>query len=211
MFGFDLPCWLLGLLGGIKSLLSNMVTFLTTKPGVYLLIAGIAVGAYWYSGEQGYARAHREDVAAQKLIDKQHALEDQAAITAAYKVAQARQKALDATVAATADAAFKAREAALQRTIDQLRKVAAHVTPETDRTFPVPCGVVRMHDAGALGVTPESLPNPAGLADGEACPVTASHLAEVITVNYGIDHEKDVQIVGLQDLLRTLAAEMAAP
>jgi hypothetical protein len=193
---------------GISAYLGAALTFLTTKPGVYLLIAGVAAGAYWYSGEQGYKRAHREDVAAQKLIDSQHALEDQAAITAAIKVGMIHQQALDAAVQKTADAAAKAREAQQQKTIDNLKRIASHVTPETDRTFPVPCGLLRMHDAAALGIAPEGLSNPPGLADGDSCPVTASHLAEVIVTNYGLYHEAEVQIDGLQHLARTLVAEM---
>lgn len=189
-----LPFW-----NGLKAFIGAAFTFLTTKPGVYLLIAACAAGAYWYSGHEGYKRAQADDAAAAKLAIAQ-------AETAAANKARKDQIALDKGIAAAADKATVQVAKARTITLTITKEVPTYVPVEVDRTFPVPCGLVRLHDAAAIGVDPETLSNPAGLADDAACTLKASDLASVIVENYGIDHEKDAQIIGLQDLARTLKA-----
>jgi hypothetical protein len=67
-----------------------------------------------------------------------------------------------------------------------IQKVPTYVTAQTDAHFPLPCGFVRLHDAAAIGVEAAAVPFPAGYADGQPCPVTASYAASVIAGNYGL-------------------------
>lgn len=190
-----------GIFGAIGRFLSAALTFLTTKPGVYILMAGIAVGAYWYSGHEGYKRGVAETVTADRIATAE-------ATTAAYKAGLLRQQHLDKAISTIAYKTGVEKGKAQATTIYITKRIPIHVTPETDRTFPMPCGLILQHDAAALGVPAETLTNSAGLVDGAACPITASALSEVIVKNYGLYHEAEVQIDGLQDLVRKLAAEI---
>lgn len=62
------------------------------------------------------------------------------------------------------------------------REIPNALTPETDARYPLPHGLVRLHDAAALGVP--AVPDPTGLADDQPSPVAASQLAGVIVDNY---------------------------
>lgn len=114
--------------------------------------------------------------------EKQHALQ---IIIAQDKAADAQKKADDITYGVNAEAA-EARARRLENVIANLRKVADYVSPETDRLFPLPCGFVRMHDAGARDISAAAVALPAGKADGDKCDVTASSAASIIQRNYGI-------------------------
>lgn len=196
-----MPLFLLSFLGGAKSFLSAAFTFLTTKPGVYLLIAGLAAGAYWWSGHQGYNRG-----VAQERSDEALRLAD--ARTKAAAEGARVQHALDQGVSSAATKTATATAKAVIRTITITKEIPHYVTVEVDRSFPLPCSLIRVHDAAALGVDPQTLDNPSGLADGAACPVKASDLAETINENYGLDHQKDAQILGLQELVKTLDQQL---
>lgn len=194
---FAIPFWLMSLFGGIGKAFSALFTFLTTKPGVYVLAVLIGIGALWYSHHSGYSEAQTDDKVAQEL-----ALAD--AQAKAAKEGMETQRVLDANLVSAAEAAGFARGKAQAVTLTITKEVPRYVTVETDRTFPVPCGLVRLHNAAADGVAPETESLPSGLTDADACPLKASDLAQVIVENYGLDHEKDAQIMGLQDLARAL-------
>jgi len=199
MFGFDLPIWALGLFSGIGRFISAAFTFLTTKPGVYLLMAAIAVGAYWYSGHEGYKRAQADDKAAYALMVAQ-------AETVAATKARADQITVDTGIMAAAEKAAFARGKAQSRTIVLTKEIPTYVTVQTDRDFPVPCGLYRVLHAAASGPDedPAAVNLPAGLADGDACPIAVSDLASLGVAWAGLYHQAVAQIGGLQDLARTL-------
>lgn len=71
------------------------------------------------------------------------------------------------------------------RTITTIREVPVYVTAETDRRYPVPVGLVRLHDAAARGVSPSVVPDPAGRPDDAPSGVAASSLGETLAANYG--------------------------
>ena len=185
------------ILGGLQSFLSAAFTFLTTKPGVYLLIAGIAAGAYWYSGHEGYARAKADDAAA-------YALALSEAQTAAYQKGLALQQKLDNGLQAAGYKAGLAAGKEQAKTVTVTKWIHDHVTPAIDKSFPIPCSLVRAHDAAAAGIQAEAVNLPGSPADDAACPTQASDLADVIAFNYGLDRQKDTQIIGLQDTVNQL-------
>lgn len=80
-----------------------------------------------------------------------------------------------------------------------LRNLSQHVTPEIDRKYPVPCVVVRMHDAAVAGVEPPGVPDTACGADGATAHVTASQLIAIVVSNYGEAHANEVELKGWQD------------
>ena len=85
------------------------------------------------------------------------------------------------------------------------REVPIYVTAATDTHYPVPWGLVRLHDAGALGVDPASLPNPSGAADDTPSTVTDGNLAATLTTNYGICRSTTQQLTDLQAWVRSQA------
>jgi 2-methylcitrate dehydratase PrpD len=87
------------------------------------------------------------------------------------------------------------------------REIPLYVTPATDRTFPLPVGFVRVHDAAATGV----LPGPAGDADATASDVTASQAATVIASNYGTCLEIREQLNAVLDRIDATAALPSTP
>lgn len=201
MFGLDLPLWLLGALGVGKKIISGLFTFFTTKPGVYVGIMLLLISSGWWLHHSGVAQGKREQQQQDIIVEAQ-------ARAAAIAGALVKQRFVDQGLITAADHAGFLRGKAQARTITLTKEVTKYVTAETDRAFPVPCGVVRLHDAAALGVAAADLGNPAGLADGDPCSVKASDLAATVIGNYGLYHEAEAQIAGLQDLARTLKAAL---
>lgn len=192
---------LLFILSGLWSRLTGILSFLARPPGLYIAAAvGLAV-AFWWHGNDRYSAGQADERTAQEIARK-------GAEVAAYARGVARQYQIDKGLIAAADKAGFERGKAQARTVTLTKEIVRYVTPETDARFTLPCGMLRLHDAAALGVGAETLRNPSGLADGDACPVKASDLAAVIVWNYGLDHQKDAQIAGLQDLARTLKAAL---
>jgi len=80
-----------------------------------------------------------------------------------------------------------------QRAEDQVRtvtrrlieRIPVHVTPQIDRAFPLPWGLVRVHDAAARGDDLSAVAEGAGQPDDAASDVPASEAGAVIAGNYG--------------------------
>ncbi len=64
-----------------------------------------------------------------------------------------------------------------------IEKVPVYVSPEVDRRYPLPVGLVRLHDAAARGEA--EIPGPAGEPDDAPSDVTPSALAQTLIGNYG--------------------------
>lgn len=98
------------------------------------------------------------------------------------------------------------------RTKEIIRHVPIYVSAESDDRYPVPWGVVRLHDAAALGVDPATLPNPAGEPDDAASSVAASDLARAVARNYGDVCRADAaQLADLQAWVRAMGEAQAEP
>ena len=112
----------------------------------------------------------------------------------------AKQGAVNTTVAVKAQAA---QDRIIYRTKTLTRLVNVYVPIAADAHFPLPDGLVRVHDAAAVGA---DLPDtPAGSPD-TASPVAASKLAAVIVSNYGECHADVARLLALQDWVRQQAA-----
>lgn len=119
--------------------------------------------------------------------------------------AQARsdlRKALRAnTVTAAVSAKVEKRQVEIRYVTRTLvEKVPVYVSPEVDRSYPLPVGLVRLHDAAASGQPP--VPGGAGELDDSPSPVVASTLARTIVGNYGEYHACRAQVMGWIDWYR---------
>src|SRR5690606_18513603 len=94
------------------------------------------------------------------------------------------ERSVATSIQISTDLAAKARDLE-SHTTTLVREVPILVPPEVDARFPVPVGVVRMHDAAATGADLSAVPDAAGRADGAPSDVVASELASVIAENYG--------------------------
>jgi hypothetical protein len=183
---------------GLFAYVGALLTFLTTKPGVYLLMAGVAVGAYWYSGHEGYKRGVSESVAAATLAQAR-------AEVAALDRGKKLQASIDAAMADEAFAAGVQDGNARTKTTTITKEIPVYVTVETDRNFPVPCGVYRVLNAANSGTDPATIDLPPGLSDDAACPIAASDIAALGVTVAGLYHQAEAKVIGLQALARTLA------
>jgi len=64
-----------------------------------------------------------------------------------------------------------------------IERVPIYVSPEVDRRYPLPVGLVRLHDEAAAGVSP--VPGSAGEPDDAPSDTPASALASTLIGNYG--------------------------
>ena len=97
-----------------------------------------------------------------------------------------RREAVADAITAVVARKSEARQAEIRwRTITTIREVPVYVTAETDRRFPVPVGLVRVHDAAARGLSPTEVPDPAGRPDDAPSGIAASAFGETLAANYG--------------------------
>lgn len=142
--------------------------------GAALAAVVIAWGAHWTTAT--YYRLQISEG------EKRHALE---IIIAQDKAAEAQEAADKITYGVNAEAA-EARAKRLEIVISNLQKVRSYVPPEVDRLFPLPCGFVRLHDAGARGIDAATVSLPTGKTDSDQCDVAPSVAAGIVQRNYGL-------------------------
>lgn len=127
--------------------------------------------------------------------------------------AQAAKDAVTAAKVATVQATTAAVDTAASDTSaahqTALATQAAVVKQKRPSHVPVPAmppvapgcvtyGLVRQHDAAALGVDPDSLPLPAAATDGACSPVTDAALADAIGDNYAAARANAQELTDLQ-------------
>lgn len=130
---------------------------------------------------------------------------------AAVSQVQTRAVAKVDTAAAKAEPAAQAKIATQTRT---LIKEIPHYVPPPVAGAPVPCvswGLVRLHDAAALGVDPGSLQLPAGATDGTCSPFTDAQFVAEVAVNYGTARANAEQLDALEADVASRAQVVAAP
>ena len=99
-----------------------------------------------------------------------------------------------------------------QRGQDQVRtitrrlieRIPVYVTPKIDRAFPLPWGLVRVHDAAARGDDLSAFAEGAGEPDDAASDVRASEAAAVIAGNYGDCRADRRRLADLQAWVRAM-------
>jgi hypothetical protein len=126
---------------------------------------------------------------------------------AAQAAHTAQVEARDRAISAAAGKAERAAQARIQwRVRTQLVEIPAHVTAETDQRYPLPYGLLRVHDAAARGVGVSDVPLPAGRTDDDPSGVAASDLAAALAANYGGRCRADAeQLTALQAWIRDVA------
>lgn len=126
-----------------------------------------------------------------------------AEVDALKKAVVIRQKQNDISLAAAVSVAASQQKIVTETQI---------VTKEIVRHVPVsiPCityGFIRVHDAAVFGVSPDTLPLPAGKSDDTCAPIGADAVAKTITENYGRARLTAEQLNDLEDfILDQLAA-----
>lgn len=197
MFGFDLPLWLIGLGGIIKDAARSLFAFFSKPPGIYILAAIILALVWWHDHnrayDRGYAAAQAEETAKRKDAE-----------IAAYKNGLKVQEDLDKGLAHASLEFGIAAGKAEANTVFLTKEVTKYVTIEIDRGYPVPCGVLKLHDAAAAGASPEALGADFCGPDDAVAPVKASELASVIVANYGAYHLAEAKVTALQKVLLDL-------
>lgn len=104
-----------------------------------------------------------------------------------------------ASLAADAQEASRAEKTRIvYRTIRE--SIPAHVTPEIDRRYPLPAGLVRVYDA-SLGLSAAGA-DATGLADDAPSAVVASRAAAIFTDNGEACRDAADRLTAFQDLVR---------
>lgn len=177
--------------GGALKVIGGLFTFFTTKPGIYVGLILIGLGALWYANHRGY----NSGVAYQKSLEA-------AMLAAAQKVAASDQKKRDDISKAIELKWAHDHPQIVTITNTITKEIPAHVPPQVDHQYPVPCGLVRLWDASVLSTDPGNLPYPTGLSDDSTCPVTASVLAQAGVTAIGQYKIVSAQLIALQDWVR---------
>lgn len=161
-----------------------------------LVIASVAAFALGFTGGYTYAWSRQEATIQRMRADE--AKRQTAAVEAALAHERATRKITESVESSAA--AVQERVRIVYRTIT--RKIPVHVTPEIDRRYPLPCGLVRVLDASAAGVDPDQVSCGPGVADDAPSDVTASEAGQNIAGNYGDARHNAEQLSALQDWVR---------
>jgi hypothetical protein len=119
-----------------------------------------------------------------------------------------RAQASISAAAGVAEQAAQVRIRTVYRTLTQ--EVPGVLTPEIDRVFDLPVGLLRVHDAAARGVDLSDVPDPAGRPDDAAAGVAVSAVGQALVANYGACHADQERLAALQAWLKDVAAAQAA-
>lgn len=138
--------------------------------------AGLVIAAFSWWVTATYFRLQISET------EKRHALE----VIIAKDNAAEQQEAADQIKYAVDAEAAEARARRAEIALANMQRIASYVSPETDRLFPLPCGFVRLHDAGARGLDVAAVSLPAGKTDGDRCEVTTSFAAAIVQRNYAL-------------------------
>lgn len=161
---------------GAGALVKTATTFATG----HWLIIGAVMGAFALGGAgAGYATY--------KIMDDKIArmeLADQKALTDAVTIKGLMQHDADVAGQEAAVDLAKRQQALEDQGKQTIVRIPTYVTKLQDAHNCVTWGLVRVHDAAALGVDPSSLNLPSGVTNDTCSPFVSSQLAERITLNY---------------------------
>ena len=147
----------------LEAALKGLKWLTFTPEGRQVLFACTTLLAFWWSGQRGWDRGVAWRVAQERALGKQsHAI----GIVFAGRIV-----ALNDSVKSNLAADFKRTDLTYD---SMLEEVSRRVTPQIDRRYPLPCILVRVHDAALIGVDPASLAAAGCERDDAAAPTTAS-------------------------------------
>ena len=158
--------------------------FLRSPLGQVLALALLALLALFWADARGYARgvkAERSGWEARLAASERKAREAEA------KYAEAAQR---------AGKAVATRHAEIRSRTEYLTREVVRYVPFDPGRPSVPVGLVRLHDAAALGLP--VAPDTAGRADGDPSGIGDAALAETVVGNYGACHLALEQVRGWQ-------------
>jgi hypothetical protein len=173
---------LLPFVAGAWNIVRGFFAFCTKPPGSYLAAAALIAIAIWFAHGRGIAQGKAEVEAAQKK-----ALAADSAANA--ELASALGKLNVKIVADYGE--DRTRAVYLTRTI--VERIPVYVTEETDRRYPLPCGLVRLHDAAFLAADPATLAATGCKADDAPAPATASAISRNDAEWAGYCHQVEAQ------------------
>lgn len=166
---------------------------LLIKLGVYAGMAAAVIFAGWMIIHTIRADAVK-DIKAADAVASASAKAEGARVNAATAEVD-----LHASEAATAhQQALAASAAVIKSKVSKHVHVPPPVQGKPDRPGCVSYGLVRQHDAAALGVDPDTLPLPTGTSDDACSPVTDADLAGAITDNYAAARANAQELTDLQ-------------
>lgn len=90
-------------------------------------------------------------------------------------------------------------------------EIPKHVTPEIDRRYPLPVGLVRVHDAAVAGLDVSAVADPLGRPDDAASSVAASDAGQVLNDNYAGCRADQDALRKWQEIGRAWGTSAAAP
>jgi hypothetical protein len=204
----------------------NMIKAIVGIIGVFWL-AILGGGAVWVYDRRPYGVPKPVEIHVAfwtyKLFDLPESLQAQRdgaqtenkvllAVAAKEAKHQAVMKASIDTLSAKVTAAETAAQQAIRNQGVRLHQEIPHVlTPAVDLAFALPVGLVRVHDAAALGVDLSAIPAPAGRSDDQASSVEVSRFASVIADNYTECRADQERLTQIQDWITALAQITTTP
>jgi len=163
--------FLLPFLPGAWNFAKGACAFCARPPGSYVASAAAIALALWIANALGYAHGTRD-------ADAAHAQADARVQAEMAQAGNALQSTLETLNANTAGDFAAAQSHTIYVTKTIVQRIPVYVSPKTDRAFPLPCGLVRMHDAGILGADPAALAAAGCASDDEPAPAAASAFSE---------------------------------
>jgi hypothetical protein len=160
---------------GFKAVGSAIWGFISKPPGTYIACVLALVAGVWWWGHHQYNAGVADNEAAHQAVQ----------LVVDNKITVANIGLADAVAASSAKALtdMLAADRHLNDLLTlQLSEVFEHVTADIDKRYPLPCGLIRMWDAGALAVSPSSLPTTQCGPDDAVAPTKASDLANAALV-----------------------------
>jgi hypothetical protein len=178
--------FLLPFLPGVWNFAKAAWAFCAKPPGSYIACAALIALALWIANARGYERGTADANAAHKAADARA----QAEVAKAGSALETTLATLNAKTTANF-ASVQTHTIYLTQTIVQ--RIPVYVSPKTDRDFPLPCGLVRLHDAGILGADPAALAAAGCQTDDQPAPAAASAFSRNDAEWSGYCHEVEAQ------------------
>lgn len=168
----------------LTALLGRVPPWALKAAGIVLAVAAVLFAVHEWTV------AIRHDAVATVAAQEEH-------------VARVREEKIAAVTTTNAIHEAAAQDAEKEKTRVIVQKVPHYLVRSVPVGTPcVPWGLVRLHDAAALGLDPDKVVAPAGQPDDECSGVSPADLASRIAANYGIARQNAEQLNALEADIR---------